>query len=336
MVRLKKIHHHNYSDKMSQVANTRYDYLFKVILIGTEEDVKSGLLWAFTGNSDIITDYKQTIGVNFGINSVYLNETTVKLQIWDISYATRVKYLRPLYFKGASGCIMVIRNLKEAELYLEEIKIHCNKPVPVFFIHMCDEPLNPQIEDTLNQINIEIVESGIEGIEWLAETMLSHRTTKTQNQAAIYTVSTAEVQETINTLYEEHLRSEMARVESIREKRAIQLEFIRETLREMEIPIVNDIVQIFSSEAFFEVNIITGDVEVFPLKCEQCEISCKDKRHGRLCIIRAYQGWSSDLDQDSLLILSSIYALVTNQIPKHIRNQIRNILRCNKYRRIAN
>lgn len=318
---------------MTQVVNARYDYLFKVILIGAEEDVKSGLLWAFNGHSDIISDYKQTIGVNFGINSVYLNETTVKLQIWDISYAARVKYLRPLYFKGASGCIMVIRDLKQAETYLEEIKLHCQKTVPIFFIYVSDEPSRPQANESLAHTDIETVTSGIAGIEWLAETMLSYKKVKYQNRVAIYSISTAEIEETLHNLREEHLRSEMERVESIRKRRAAQLEFLRETLRDMEIPVVDDLVQIFSSEGFFEVNLITGDVKVYSLKCEQCHVSCKEKRHGRLCIIKAHDGWAPDLDPDSLLILSSIYAIMTNQIPKHIKNQIRNILHCNKFRK---
>ncbi|NVM54638.1 MAG: hypothetical protein HWN66_13115 [Candidatus Helarchaeota archaeon] len=320
---------------MSQpTTQTHYDYLFKVILIGAEEDVKSGLLWAFTGNSDIISDYKQTIGVNFGINSVYFDENVVKLQIWDVSFAPRVKYLRPLYFRGASGCIMVIKSLKEAETIVEEIKTNCSHAIPIFFILINDEPLNSQWSEYLTQMDIEIVPNGFTGIEWLAETMLSCRRTKDTNFAALYSIGTDEIQETLNELHQTQVRSEMERLEIIRNRRAEQIDLLKETLEIMELPLVGDSVQIFSSDAFFEINTLTGNVVVSPLKCDQCKKSCK--KQGRLCIIPATDGWSEDLDRNSLLILSTIYALINNQLPNHIKNQIKNILRCTGYRKASN
>lgn len=313
---------------MAQLMNPPYDFLFKVVLVGGEEEVKTGLLWAFTG-SDVTTDYKQTIGVNFGINSVYLNECTVKLQIWDISFSDRIKYLRPNYFRGSSGCIMVIRSLEEAKTYLEELRSSCEKPIPVFFIYINDEPLNSELNQYIVDMNIDLVHSGFAGIEWLAEAMFSSRRTKISNLAALYAISSNEIQETLQDLHNAQLHSEIDRREAIRKKRHNQIRNISEILNEMAVPIEQDSVQIISSEALFVINIVTGIVEVFPLKCDQCRGPCK--KTGRLCIIRANEGWSQDLDQDSLLILSSIYALINNQLPTHIRDQIKNILRCNNY-----
>ncbi|MFX1299254.1 MAG: hypothetical protein ACFFD2_30875, partial [Promethearchaeota archaeon] len=274
--------------------------------------------------------YKPTIGVNFGISSVYLDEITVKLQIWDISYDHRVKYLRPLYFKGASGCIMVIRSLEEAKNLLKELKFHSRRAVPVLFILINDETDNPQFNDTIMDLDIQPVTSGFEGIEWLAEAMLSYQKTKTVMSAALYTVSNAEIQETIQELHAAQMRNEMESLERLREKRFQQLTIIKESLEDMDIPVEEDTVKILSSIALFIVNILTGNVEVIPIKCEECEKSCK--KHGQLCIIRASEGYSEHLDDDSLLIISKIYALLTNQLPPHIINQIKNITRCSSFR----
>ncbi|NVM31221.1 MAG: hypothetical protein HWN65_20455 [Candidatus Helarchaeota archaeon] len=320
-------------EKMAQAVNTHYDYLFKVILVGAEERVKSGLLWAFTGNIDIISDYKKTIGVNFGINSLYFNKFCIKLQIWDISYAEHIRYLRPLYFKGASGCIMIIRSLKEAEAIVEEIQTHCDHPIPIFFILINDSPLIPHFNEYLQQLNIEIVESSFAGIEWLAQTMLTHRKTKNLNIAALYTINTDEIQATLNDLQQELLQSELERYDILRQERLDQLIFMKETLDEMKIPIVGDSVRIFTSHALIDINLVTGTTLAFPLKCDQCQKPC-DRQRKRLCIKKAEDdGWSEELDAASLLILSTIFAFVTNQIPKHIQDQIKDIVRCHNYRK---
>ncbi len=327
-------------NEMSQALNSHYDYLFKVILVGAEENIKTGLLWAFTGNSDVIADYKNTIGVNFGINSIFISDFSAvcKLQIWDISSDERIKYLRPQYFRGASGCIMVIQNLKEAKTLFEEIQTHCNKPIPIFFILINDSSSIPQINEQLEHLKIEIVPSSYNGIEWLARKMLSCRRTMTTNFAALYSISSDEIQATLYNLQQELLRSEIEHYETLRIQRANQLKCLKETLREMEIPVVNDFVRIISSTALIEINIITGTASVLPITCEQCREPCK-KQARRLCIIRADDGHTENLDQNldqkSLLTLSIIFAFITNQIPKHIRDQIKNILRCTRFQNIS-
>ncbi|MFX1295136.1 MAG: hypothetical protein ACFFD2_09835 [Promethearchaeota archaeon] len=314
---------------MSLDTDVHYDFLFKVLLVGAEEPIKTGLLWAFTGSNNIISDYKPTIGVNFGISSVYLNECTIKLQIWDISYDPRVRYLRPLYFKGASGCIMAIRNLKDAQYLLKELKHNTSKPIPIFFILINNEINNSQFNKFVMEYEIEIVDSGFKGIEWLTEAMLSYQRTKMIKKAAIYTFKNNETQETIQDLYFAQIRNERERFKKIREKRFKQLVLIKETLNYMDIPVENDTVRFLSSAAFFVINILTGNVDIFPLKCEECKKTCK--KHRRLCIIPASEGYSDTMDKESLLIVSKIYAIINNQLPSNVIDQIKSITYCISY-----
>lgn len=317
--------------KMSQEMNTHYDYLFKVVLVGDEEDIKSSLLWAFTGTSDIVSGYKETIGVNFGINSLYLEDNTIKMQIWDISFSPRVQYLRTFYFKGSSGIIMVIKNWEDANACYKEIEAQCTRPLPVLLIYLNETPLNLPPSPIMNDVQFELIENGFSGIQWLAREMLNRRSIDEKPPIALYCLSRNELQETLHNLREAQQRSKLERLETLRKKRAEQLLFLKESLALMNIPVVDDIVSILSSEALFEVDILTREIDVFPLKCDHCRNSCKRQRQGRLCIIPASEGWSADLDHQSLLTLSSIYALTTGQLPKHVRDQINNILRCSKY-----
>jgi hypothetical protein len=316
-------------------VSLHYDFLFKVILVGEEEPTKTGLLWAFTGTGNCdAPDYKRTIGVNFGITSVYLNENVIKLQIWDILCNSRVKYLRPLYFKGASGCILVIRNIQEAKAYLEEIQNCCHKSIPILFVYINDEPIPTQLDDFLSKLNIDPITSGFQGIEWLAEAMLSSRKSNETNRAAIYHVGNDEIQNVLETLRQSQLHIERDRLETIRKQRSIQIELLKDYITEMGLSVDNDSIQILRSEALFTINILDGNVSVFPLKCDQCQkylSTCKREWH--LCIIKETDGWSNDLDSDSLLILSKIYALASdNKLPSHVLNQINNSLHCPEYR----
>jgi len=314
---------------MALRQNLHYDFLFKVILVGEEEQTKTGLLWAFTGNYDTISDYKRTIGVNFGITSVFLDDNIIKLQIWDILCNSRVKYLRPLYFKGASGCIMVIRNIEEAKAYFEEIENCCHKIIPVLFVIINDEPNTPQLNEFLSRFNIETISNGVQGIEWLAEAMLSSRKSNGTNVAGLYSIGNAEIQEVLQTLRQSQLYIERKRLDSIRRQRILQIELLKNYLTEMGLSIEEDSVQVLSSEALFVINILDGNVSVFPLKCEQCQKTCK--KEGHLCVIKDSEGWSGELDSESLLILSKIYALINNQLPPHIINQIKTITQCPNY-----
>jgi len=313
-----------------------YDFLFKVILIGEGEATKSGLLYTLTGQNNILPDYKKTIGVNFGITSIYLNNYTIKLQIWDISYENRLKYLRHLYFKGASGCIVVVRTLNEAQAHLEELKSYYYQTIPILFIVISDESLDLQQSKVISQQKVKIINSGYEGVEWLAQSMLLRQRNKKNkiDRIGVLTISNNEIETVITNLRETQMRIEREQLRRRREQRLKQLTSLKKVLNDMNIPVDQDFVKILTSEALFEINLLNGTVSVFPLKCNQCQTICEKKNRApkRLCIIEASRGWSSELDAESLLILSKIYALLHNKLPKHVQKQIKKIIQCPNYR----
>ena len=63
-------------------AESNYDYLFKVVLIGDSGTGKSNLLSRFTRN-EFSLESKSTIGVEFATRSISVDGKTVKAQIWD-------------------------------------------------------------------------------------------------------------------------------------------------------------------------------------------------------------------------------------------------------------
>lgn len=83
-----------------------YDYLLKIIVVGDGAVGKTALSVRFT-QGKFEDDYKMTIGVDFAVKMMQVDGKKVKCQIWDTGGQERFSYLRPLYYSGAVGGIVV-------------------------------------------------------------------------------------------------------------------------------------------------------------------------------------------------------------------------------------
>ncbi len=90
------------------------------------------------------TDYKTTIGSQFAVKNVAINrhgqeDLTVKLQIWDVAGQSRFQILRPMYYRGSSGGILVFdvtrrRTFIVLEEWLDELYKAINKTIPIILV----------------------------------------------------------------------------------------------------------------------------------------------------------------------------------------------------------
>ena len=87
-------------------SSTRYDHVFKLILIGDTSVGKTSLLNRFTERS-FHHFYNPTIGIDFRVKSIKINNKLIKLQIWDTSGNERFQAITSLYYKNADGFIIV-------------------------------------------------------------------------------------------------------------------------------------------------------------------------------------------------------------------------------------
>ena len=60
----------------------KYDYLFKVLVIGDSGVGKSCIMVRFT-EDEFNESFISTIGIDFKVKTIDVNGVTVKLQIWD-------------------------------------------------------------------------------------------------------------------------------------------------------------------------------------------------------------------------------------------------------------
>jgi small GTP-binding protein len=83
-----------------------YDAIFKVVLFGDAGCGKTTLTKRFMTDL-FIPGSHMTIGVDFETKMVKVNDTRVKLMIWDFGGEERFRFIFPQYLSGAMGGILM-------------------------------------------------------------------------------------------------------------------------------------------------------------------------------------------------------------------------------------
>ena len=86
--------------------SSNYQYIFKLILIGSSGVGKSCILQRYMKHT-FEESYKCTIGVDFLMKSVIVNGQTVKLQLWDTAGQEKYKSMVSSYYRGANVALIV-------------------------------------------------------------------------------------------------------------------------------------------------------------------------------------------------------------------------------------
>ena len=88
------------------MAESEYDYLFKIVIIGDSGVGKSQLLSRFTKNV-FNQEQESTVGVDFVSKQVKIDDKVLKIQLWDTAGQERYRAVASSYYKGALGAILV-------------------------------------------------------------------------------------------------------------------------------------------------------------------------------------------------------------------------------------
>ncbi|KAM7534822.1 hypothetical protein Aperf_G00000108416 [Anoplocephala perfoliata] len=121
----------------------KYDYLFKIVLIGDSGVGKSNLLSRFTRNQFNL-ESKTTIGVEFATRSVHIEDKIVKAQIWDTAGQERYRAITSAYYRGAVGALLVYDIAKKTTFdnvnaWLKELRNNADRNIVTMLIgNKCD------------------------------------------------------------------------------------------------------------------------------------------------------------------------------------------------------
>ncbi|MFX0108222.1 MAG: Rab family GTPase [Candidatus Hodarchaeota archaeon] len=123
--------------------SSAYDYLFKVVVLGEGAVGKTAIVTRFS-HGFFRTDYKTTIGSQFAVKNIDVKaeddqNLVVKLQIWDVAGQSRFQILRPMYYRGSNGGLLVYdvsrrRTFMLLDEWLEELKRAIGKDIPLVLV----------------------------------------------------------------------------------------------------------------------------------------------------------------------------------------------------------
>ena len=127
------------------MANHKYDYLFKLLIIGESGVGKTCLLLRFTDDS-FTANHLTTIGIDFKIKIINLEGKLIKLQIWDTAGQERFRTITKTYYKGAHGIILTYdvndqNTFKNIRNWIKQIEANAQTNVcKVLVGNKCDKP----------------------------------------------------------------------------------------------------------------------------------------------------------------------------------------------------
>jgi len=171
-----------------------YDYLLKVVMVGDSGVGKSCLLKRFASN-EWQDGYISTIGVDFEIVSLNLQDQIVKLQIWDTAGQERFHNITTSYYRGAHA-IMLVYDITSSQSFqnvtanwLEQIRMYASRECVILLVgNKSDLSGNnrqihyTQAKEVANHYELDVMEASAkdgtnvdQAFHWLAEKGLEIR-----------------------------------------------------------------------------------------------------------------------------------------------------------------
>ena len=83
-----------------------YEYIFKIIIIGNSNVGKTSLIHRFIDNK-YNEKHLATLGCNFHMKTISINEKIIKIQIWDTAGMEKYQSITKSYYRGAQACLIV-------------------------------------------------------------------------------------------------------------------------------------------------------------------------------------------------------------------------------------
>ena len=115
------------------MAEENYDFIFKILLLGNSDVGKSSLILRYV--DQVWSDtFVPTIGVDFKVKTLELQNKQIKMQIWDTAGQERFRNVISSYFRGAHGILLIYDvtnrdSFKNLESWLIEIEKNASENV---------------------------------------------------------------------------------------------------------------------------------------------------------------------------------------------------------------
>jgi len=133
-----------------------YEYLFKLLLIGNSGVGKSCILMRYADNS-FTENFFNTIGVDFKIKTISLNDQVIKMQIWDTAGQDRFRTLTSSYYSESVNKLLVGNksDLEEQREVTSEEGMELAKKFDIPFLEVSAKN-STHVDDTFKTMASEI------------------------------------------------------------------------------------------------------------------------------------------------------------------------------------
>jgi small GTP-binding protein len=140
------------------------DYIHKIVVIGDASVGKTSLIKKYTAGS-FNQEYIKTVGAQFSRYQKVLgdsNEIRVRLLFWDIAGQSEFEFMRPKFYHGARGAIIVFDltredTLKNVMTWYNELRRHVGVIPTILFGNKYDLLSDPNnFEDSIVEANVEM------------------------------------------------------------------------------------------------------------------------------------------------------------------------------------
>lgn len=129
-----------------------YDYLFKLVLVGQSSVGKSSLLMRFCDDT-FFPSMTSTLGIDFKIKTIEINDKKVKLNVFDSSGQERFRSITQSFYRGASGILLVfdctnLESMKDLQYWINESHRYAGEKTPIIILaNKSDLPAQISIEE---------------------------------------------------------------------------------------------------------------------------------------------------------------------------------------------
>jgi small GTP-binding protein len=115
-----------------------YDYSIKLLMIGDSNVGKTSILTKYV-NNQFSNTFITTIGIDFKIKYIKVNNKNIKLQLWDTAGQERFRSITISYFRGAQGAIITYdatdrSTFDNVKKWMDDINKQCSKNIDVFLV----------------------------------------------------------------------------------------------------------------------------------------------------------------------------------------------------------
>lgn len=130
-------------NQVPEDVDTEFDYLFKIVLIGDAGVGKTAIVHRFKYNT-FVERHASTIGVDFTLKTMQVDDKRIKLQIWDTAGQERFRTITQSYYRSANGVVLVYDitkadSFKNMSRWLEDVKKYAGKCLHQMLIgNKCD------------------------------------------------------------------------------------------------------------------------------------------------------------------------------------------------------